>query len=223
MNLPSLYPALALSLILHGGLLMLTSGKISGAAAEGPPVSTPHPPSHKRVIQLSWRHPHAPASPRPLPPEEAEPPAPLQTVLPNRRAPPEPGAEEKIAASTTGLETATSQATRSPLGPGYYFQRDEVERMPHIVADVADEKLEAQFQAHASGGRLVLELWINEQGIVDKIDVLESTQTPELAQLIISSFAKASFFPAQRHARAVKSRLKIEVVVKPKWERLELE
>jgi len=89
--------------------------------------------------------------------------------------------------------TDTTQDARSPLGPGYYFQRDEVERMPHIVADVADENLEAQFEAHASGGRLVLELWINEQGVVDKIDTLESTQTPELAQLIIASFAKASF------------------------------
>lgn len=223
MPLPSFYPALALSLTLHLSLLMLTSGKINGSAAMGQPVLTPPPPSVKRVIQLSWQSPHAPASPRPLPPEETELPTPLQTALPNRLAPSEHDMKEKIDVSVAGQETATIQDARSPLGPGYYFQRDEVERMPHIVADIADENLEAKFEAHASGGRLVLELWINEQGVVDKVDTLESTQTPELAQLIIASFAKASFFPAQRHSRAVKSRLKIEVVVEPKWKKLELE
>jgi len=66
MPLPSFYPALALSLTLHLSLLMLTSGKINGSAAMGQPVLTPPPPSVKRVIQLSWQSPHAPASPRPF-------------------------------------------------------------------------------------------------------------------------------------------------------------
>jgi len=117
----------------------------------------------------------------------------LQTALPNRLAPSEHDMKEKIDVSVAGQETATIQDARSPLGPGYYFQRDEVERMPHIVADIADENLEAKFEAHASGGRLVLELWINEQGVVDKVDTLESTQTPELAQLIIASLQKQVF------------------------------
>lgn len=218
----SLLPFLALSLALHASLLALPASTAGGLAREA--LSLPTSPTPRPPFEITWRKPIlavAKASGKHLAPMEAKA-GPEKTVdtpsIEPERAAPKATTQPKNQEAAIG--TPESLIT---VGPKYYFQRNEVERPPRILVDVNNPEMEAELQSHAAGGRLVLELWINENGMVDKTDVLESTQPEELAQLIIGKFSHSTFIPAQKAAKAVKSRLKIEVVIQPKWERLELE
>ncbi|WP_303783968.1 energy transducer TonB [Azovibrio restrictus] len=219
---PSLPQAFLISLALHGLLLTLPAGKVSGTPfSERSQRTLKSAPDARTVLMLTWKKQESP-SPSP---QEIKPAPDRIPPLPPPAHRETPEHQDQAEPEKTVPDNPPAPDGKPTLGSGHYFLREEVERMPRILEDpgAPDGELEQQLQAHTSGGRLVLELWISEHGYVDRIDILESTQKPELEQLLTRGFAQARFFPAQRQSVNVKSRLKIEVVVQPRWQRIELE
>jgi hypothetical protein len=64
-------------------------------------------------------------------------------------------------------------------------------------------------------GKLILVLWINESGTVDRVETASSQVADTTEKVIAEQFRRAVFSPAQLDGKAVKSRMKIEVVVRP--------
>lgn len=64
-------------------------------------------------------------------------------------------------------------------------------------------------------GKLILVLWINEAGTVDRIEVETSQVTSAMESILAEQFRRATFAPAQLDGKPVKSRMRIEVVVRP--------
>lgn len=64
-------------------------------------------------------------------------------------------------------------------------------------------------------GILVITLWINESGLVDRSSVVSSQLDAKTELAVVAQFQRMRFSPAQRDGRAVKSRMKIQVEVLP--------
>lgn len=62
---------------------------------------------------------------------------------------------------------------------------------------------------------LYLNLFINEHGLVDRVEVDDAGRHPTFAEAAIGAFRNARFSPGQRHGRAVKSLMRIEVLFEP--------
>lgn len=94
--------------------------------------------------------------------------------------------------------------------PSRYFTASEVD---HVATPLGDIGL--AFPPSRGGidyyGTLRLELYIDEQGRVDRVDVLESTVPASFRDEAVQRFAATRFEPATRKGRAVKSVKKVEV------------
>lgn len=143
------------------------------------------------------------SSERTLPPAAAVAPASAAVVSPT--VPPPPG---NVAADP-------ALAVEEPPLFRYYYRRAEVERMPQILADVAADgaPLERLLIALPAEGRVVIELWIDEQGAVDRGEIVAGDLPAAAAQAALAAFLGARFVPAQRQGAAVPSRMKIELRV----------
>lgn len=94
--------------------------------------------------------------------------------------------------------------------PSRYFTASEVDHLATPLGDIG-----LAFPPTRGGidyyGTLRLELYIDEQGRVDRVDVLESTVPASFRDEAVQRFAVARFEPATRKGRAVKSVKKVEV------------
>ena len=94
--------------------------------------------------------------------------------------------------------------------PSRYFTASEVDRVAMPLGDVG-----LAFPRARGGieyyGTLRLELYIDEDGRVDRVDVLESTVPASFRDEALQRFAATRFEPATREGRAVKSVKKVEV------------
>lgn len=126
--------------------------------------------------------------------------------------------EERITApmeAPPAQEHSLTDGTPAPLGiplPHYYGPR-EVEVRARPVREIDLEPPEVR--NFPGQGKLVLLLWINESGTVDRVDIDSSEVAEALRKIIVDQFRQAAFTPAQLDGKAVKSRMKIEVVVGP--------
>ena len=120
---------------------------------------------------------------------------------PAQRAMPSGSAEEVAAASAGG-------EPKLGLGPMYYPAQLLDER-PQVRTHV-----EPRFPETAAilGGRVVLELYINEQGTVDEVVIVESEPSGFFETAATEAFGAALFRPGHKAGVAVKSRLAIEVL-----------
>jgi len=100
-------------------------------------------------------------------------------------------------------------------GPRYYL-RSEVERLPRILEDVAaPDSVLASFLAGLPGeGRVVIELWISDQGGVDRVDAMDESLPEDAVQAILAAFRQARFSPAHKAGQAVPCRIRIELLVR---------
>jgi protein TonB len=64
-------------------------------------------------------------------------------------------------------------------------------------------------------GKVELEVYIDEQGRVDRVELLDSTVPPAYQEVALREFRDARFGPALRGGRPVKSVKKIEVQFTP--------
>ena len=92
----------------------------------------------------------------------------------------------------------------------HYFGVDELDHKPAIIGKVVIAyPATAPLVAH---GRVVLELFIDETGRVDRVQVEAKDLPATLQELARDKFAQARFRPGIRKDQLVRSRLRIEVV-----------
>ena len=164
----------------------------------------------------------------------------LQATKPNEAAPtalPEDAASaQKALISTDAASVETSHATPTPdlhlpptaptaptapsaLSPEeqpairnyqtHYFKRAELSEKAQVIDDVANEI--ALDIPTSEPQNLVLLLFINEEGGIDKVELLQANLPEEAAQIVKTNFMRIKFSPGKIDGVAVKSQLSIEV------------
>jgi hypothetical protein len=113
--------------------------------------------------------------------------------------------------ATAPKKAATAQAEGSPkagLGPVYYPAHLLDER-PQVRTHVEPKFPDA---AEIAGGRVVVDLLINEHGAVDEVVIKEARPAGYFEAATAQAFGAALFRPGHKAGVPVKSRLAIEVV-----------
>lgn len=183
-----LIDALLVSAIAHAGMLALPSGELSLA------IQKAHAPRTGRLTAELRNKPKAEKVVAVLDVEREQHPAPTEASAED------PPASDHAA---TGLGL--------PL-PHYYGPQEVSERArPAESIDLEPPEL----RGIPGRGKLILILWINEDGKVDRVETESSQIADTMAKVISEQFRRATFTPAQLDGKAVKSRMKIEVVVRP--------
>jgi hypothetical protein len=107
------------------------------------------------------------------------------------------------------------QAGMSPGMPiDVYFEADKTSVRPAPLSEIDFDQPE--FNLHSGNGKAVLVLYINESGRVDRVETEATGAISEaLLQAMAKQFGKALFIPAQIDGQAVKSRMRIEILLRP--------
>lgn len=98
----------------------------------------------------------------------------------------------KFSLSNEGLSFAMDQ---------HYFSLAELDQQPTIIHDIPADPPE--LRDFPESGKLVLRLWINEDGEVIKAEPVSSELPPAFVDSARTSFLKARFTPGRRHGNAV--------------------
>ena len=199
-------PTTALSVALHLGLLFALP--VGGGLPRGEAPL-------RQALQLHWQTAVETAADQPRPRRHdllvaPRPGPPAEQV--NR---PSPVAGEPAPAESHRPSSEMLLAGEVVRQQVHYYRRSELDRVPQIVEDVAADgsPLAETLGRLDAGGRVVLELWINGVGQVDRSEVLVSSLGPASVALIRSAFGQARFLPARIGEQAVASRLQIELTV----------
>ncbi|WP_338848084.1 hypothetical protein V8J88_04585 [Massilia sp. W12] len=131
---------------------------------------------------------------------QASEPAPLLSTTPS----PAPRAEPLSPAQATEGD----QAMFRNLG-AYYFSRQELDQAPRLLENVSNELSIAI--PGIDGQILVLQLMINEDGAMDRVEVQKSSLNREQAQQVALHFMRLRFTPGRVDGMDVKSKMLIEV------------
>jgi outer membrane biosynthesis protein TonB len=184
-----LIDALVASAAIHAGMLALPTGDLSFSS-----TLTPSPPSEPLRAELR--------------PRQAK--SGVSVALSSRESPSE-------ASATRPEAEANENARPEGLGLGvpmpYYYSPIEVSARASPAQEIDLEPPE--LRAIPGQGKLILVLWINEAGTVDRIEVESSQVAGAMETILAEQFRRASFAPAQLDGKPVKSRMRIEVVVRP--------
>ena len=114
-------------------------------------------------------------------------------------------------ASSASPALATAPAPVLPPSPDY-AKTSELDTSPVPLADITpDYPAAAAFRR----GHVVLELFISETGIVDRVDVLSATPPGIFDDSARTAFLQAKFEPGRRRGVASRSRMTIEVDYRP--------
>jgi hypothetical protein len=93
----------------------------------------------------------------------------------------------------------------------YYFSANELSERPHVLQDVVP--LLSLSIPGIETQSVILRLLINEQGTVDSIH-LDHTELPDdIVRIVIAAFSNLKFEPGKIDHAAVKSQLRIEVLL----------
>jgi TonB family protein len=201
--------ALLTSLALHTAALAIPAGSLSLTPFDAPKAS-----------ERAGRGSPAPLAVRLGPKQLAPARAATVNIVAGRREMPtaamlDVAAHETPARVDKDSEMQSGESQTSPFGvpAPRYFSAREVSERPEVIGDVSD--LPGDFAVIPDSGRLVLVLRINEGGTVDGVEVATSQVSRQLQEIVVRQFGSARFVPAKKDGVAVKSRLKIEVIVKP--------
>jgi TonB family protein len=106
------------------------------------------------------------------------------------------------------IPAGTAAAPGSPRAPRYYTV-EQLDQRPQIMTHV-----EPQFPALALApvGRVVLRLYVDEAGRVDRVAVESDDPNGAFAQSAREAFAAARFVPGMRRGVAVKALVRLEVL-----------
>jgi len=115
-----------------------------------------------------------------------------------------------VAAAIVALAAVAIAAWVLARLPSRYYTASELD---HVATPLADVGL--TFPKGREGidyfGTLRMDVYIDEAGRVDRVQVLESTVPREFQESAVAAFTRARFEPARRKGRAVKSIKKVEV------------
>lgn len=141
-------------------------------------------------------------------PKEANPPGDLAT-------------EKRIGPETTAVDSAREVSIADsgetswfgiPL-PRYYEPKELTERAKPLVDITLDSPV---VEAYPDAGKIVLLLYINEEGKVDDVEVLSSDiASSKVEATVVEQFQLVRFTAGKLNGQPVKSKKKIEVVIKP--------
>lgn len=167
----------------------------------GPNVNSGIPPSEGKMTAASLRtqEPTSPASPRATPnPTSAT--AGTEATTPSPVGPPKPAAEP-----STPLIAASKTAGEDDYVPRPLLSKPPAAQTPVIIAAPEGES--------AAGRHVgILSLFIDEDGHVQHVAANDPTLPPAYEQAAREAFMAAQFSPGQIGGRAVKSRVRVEVV-----------
>lgn len=134
------------------------------------------------------------------------------------------GSNQSAEISTSGLEVDGGKVGRSPTSNSAsedaallarraeYALANLLDVSPYPLVDIKPEYPDS---AGGQQGRVVLRLFINENGDVDELVVVRATPRGYFEEAAISAFAKGRFSPGMKTGRAVKSQLAVEVEFVP--------
>ncbi len=94
-----------------------------------------------------------------------------------------------------------------------YYDANEVSLRPRVLDEPELETTELDNLGGA--GKLHLILFINEVGRIDRVEIGDAAVNPGLAEALARQFGKIAFEPARIDDFPVKSRLRIEILVRP--------
>jgi outer membrane biosynthesis protein TonB len=184
--------ALAASLVIHAALVFLPYLGRHDVAGLG--VSAPPNQMSSRALSATLIN-AGNATARVLPPTATDAEHPSANAA-------DPEAERTKEASTSGMDVL-------PLPGLAFYTTDQVTRKPQPL--VLAELDTAETQLIAASGKLVLKLWIDDQGRV--VDVLiESSDLPEVfSRIAIAAFKNSRFAPGERNGLRVGTIMRIEI------------
>jgi hypothetical protein len=189
------------SIALHAGLLALPPGSATWGVSRSapPPLSITLAPTPLQLANAPPTH-HT----RPLP-----------EALHFSQIP-QPIQEAKADSSSTARSAETAQAeTYNDFGMPVpiYHEPHEISQRAEILEEI-DLNL-PEISAFHGAGQAVMTIYVNETGGVDRIEIEDSNIDSILANALAQQFARGIFQPAKIGGAAVKSRVKIEVLVRP--------
>jgi len=201
--------ALLLSCCLHALLLSLPPGTLGGhprlEAGEGARLGSTHVPLQVQLGLITPRPPLRSLGDA-LTLQMAPPTTPQLTTDP-----------EVVQENTKGGDsdgTSSSEDGKPDIGipVPYYYPPAEVTQRPHVASPIDTSVVDDEEGA----GKAILVLYINEQGKVDKVETESTHLSERLNALVAQQFGSARFLPAEKDGQPVKSRLRIEVTIRPR-------
>jgi TonB family protein len=152
------------------------------------------------ILPLALEKQHATTAPQALP------------VTPPQSQSPEPTASVQRAQR----EAAGRANVRGPLPIENYFQLSEVDVRAEPINEVLLRYPWLAYRQRMSGV-VRFRLFINEQGGLDKADLIEATPPGHFEDAAVEAVTKLQFSPARKNGRPVKSQKTIEVVFDPEF------
>ena len=105
------------------------------------------------------------------------------------------------------------QQVATPLTEFPYYSIKELTKGPQVLTTVNPEF--ERMDHYEAGGRMVLTIWINEQGIVDAVTVDRSNLPQKVDEQVRASFLGAHFAPGEKDGHKVRSKMPVEVNYEP--------
>ena len=122
-----------------------------------------------------------------------------------------PGPSTQNTLEQPGLPSLTEPQPR-------YYIREEVDRPARMIDNIneKDGLLDKALRDTNEHGTLVIELWINDRGWVEKTEVVESILSDTTLRIIREHVERARFLPARLEHRPVSCRITLEFQVREK-------
>lgn len=190
-----------LSLLAHVGIGLALVHALYGAAS-------PHVHSDATIVTLVAAHQDlAPGKPTLLAAA-----TPNKNETPELRSPPEENRSlVPVSADDASLASAATRLHIVVPPKPYYFHLSELTEQPEVLVDI-DSDLGAIAQITQSQ-LAILNLLIDEEGEIDEVVMEDSLMSAAVQQLLKDAFLKTKFTPGKVAGLAVKSQLRIEVVL----------
>jgi len=140
--------------------------------------------------------------------------APIRAVLVSEPVAPSPYAAEQVAQRRAGSPPATTTSAdstpRALLPQPHYYLTRELDVRPGIMTRTEPGYPEAAARRFLSG-RVVVRLYIGEDGEVEKVDVVKAEPPGYFEDATVRAFLDSRFSPGMKNGRAVKVQMTLEV------------
>lgn len=120
---------------------------------------------------------------------------------------------EKIVATPKEKKSEHAPVERYTPYLNVYHLRQELTRQPQLVANVDLSPVAAL--APGSTSRVVVEIYLNDQGGIDRLDIDANNLPTEAYEKLSELLRQLSFSNGEIDGRAVKTKIKIEVLFLP--------
>jgi hypothetical protein len=112
-------------------------------------------------------------------------------------------------------ESPTTEATggKPGLPEPYYLPPGELSEPARLLSGV--EGIPAELARDVDSGRMIVMLFINELGTIDKLVVENTELRNDMGAVLAEQFQHARYSPAIKDNQPVKSRMRVEITLQP--------